>query len=265
TPDVVSPTNDSISDLTGQQNFSGIEETLNATNNSNSSPSALQNPTDDLGEPTNDLQTNSSLLNTSSPVAVQSEVDPLLKVEILQVLVERLYDTDFKIENLFWNIGFLLEKLFLNQNVSSRPPFNNFTLFRRKNYIVQNYEYYSNFSKTVFINKMVEQSKSEAVDREYFELIASNLRTFYTISTANFERISLLMRIRKVLVSNYEFIAMNALKSGTTIASDPIRLRKTRGAATKVIKHPQVRQFLRTMNYWTSNSTNRTAPARRIS
>ncbi|VDO00915.1 unnamed protein product, partial [Rodentolepis nana] len=40
TPDVVSPTNDSISDLTGQQNFSGIEETLNATNNSNSSPSA---------------------------------------------------------------------------------------------------------------------------------------------------------------------------------------------------------------------------------
>ncbi|VDO00914.1 unnamed protein product, partial [Rodentolepis nana] len=183
TPDVVSPTNDSISDLTGQQNFSGIEETLNATNNSNSSPSALQNPTDDL-------QTNSSLLDTSTPRKQKSTSFPPLQNDTIELFLEVLFANETKIEERCWNIGFMIENLLLLQNVSSQhrnlTPDSPLALFHMARHFpkrVKHFEYYENFDPRMFINTMITQTQSGLKYKKLFTFIAYGLNALYETAT----------------------------------------------------------------------------------
>nr|CUU99661.1 hypothetical transcript [Hymenolepis microstoma] len=111
--------------------------------------------------------------------------------------------------------------------------------------------YYSNFSKERFIEEMTAQTELGALNREYYALIARNLRTFYTIATSKFKRNSVLRRIRDMVVSNYNFIAKHAspLKSGTTIADGFVEPTEPQ------LRMTSLEEFSRALKYWSTKST----------
>nr|CDS34184.1 hypothetical transcript [Hymenolepis microstoma] len=110
---------------------------------------------------------------------------------------------------------------------------------------------------------MTAQTELGALNREYYALIARNLRTFYTIATSKFKRNSVLRRIRDMVVSNYNFIAKHAspLKSGTTIASEfneatSVEIRQQRSVEGNESESEEeaLSKFLSAVAHWTNIS-----------